>query len=154
LTPIDGDIFGFVALALTGATALLMLLRYKLLSLTKNINGLRAIHVAVATGAGLFLLIHAVYFINIPLSTGVLLGYVSVFVCIAVWLTGMAFLERLRDSLFFHGTISILLVMLLLLHAALSSNGSLAWSELTILSTIVLATVNATYHIRKVFGRG
>ena len=34
-----------------------------------------------------------------------------------VWVTGTAFLERLRDSLFYHGTISLSTIGLMVVHS-------------------------------------
>ena len=78
------------------------------------------------------------------------LGYVSVAVAVAVWLTGTAFLERLRDSLFFHGALSSILIGLVMVHAATSSvNIPLFLVEIILGTTLVLMVANATYHFSR-----
>jgi hypothetical protein len=115
---LPGDIFGFVALGFIIFTAIFMLVRKKLLKYTKNLERLRRVHIYAATAGGIFLMLHVAYFITWPLTIGVLLGYVSASIATAVWLTGTAFLERFRDSLFFHGSLSLGAISLMVIHAA------------------------------------
>lgn len=112
-----GDIFGFLALGFIVFTAVFMLLRKKLLKLTRNLDLLRKIHIYSATGAGVFLILHAAYFMSWPLTSAILLGYVSATIAGIVWLTGTAFLERFKDSLFLHNALSIGAISLMLIHA-------------------------------------
>lgn len=100
-TPLLGDVFGFVALILIALTAIFMVIRGKLLKLTKKISLIRNIHVAIAAGAGLFLVLHVLYYISWPVTTGIIIGYAAFATSIAVWMSGSAFLERMKDSLFF-----------------------------------------------------
>ena len=113
-----GDLFGIVALALVLFTASFMLVRKRLLRLTKNLNLLRKVHIYSSTAAGLFIVLHVAYFLGYPITYAVLLGYVSAAVALFVWLTGTAFLERLRDSLFFHGAVSLSAIGLMVVHSA------------------------------------
>jgi hypothetical protein len=115
-----GDTLGIVALGLLSLTGAFMALRKLLLKKTKNLDLLRRVHIVVAALAGLFLVLHIAFFINFPLNDGIILGYVSTAVAVFVWLTGTAFLERFRDSLFFHGTMTSAAVAIILLHAAVS----------------------------------
>ncbi len=115
---LPGDIFGFLALGFIAFTAIFMLLRKKLLRHTKNLDLLRKIHIYAAAAGGFFLVLHVAYFIAWPLTLGVILGYVSASIAAAVWLTGSAFLERFRDSLFFHGSLSMGAISLMVIHAA------------------------------------
>ncbi len=127
-----------------------MLLRSKLLKLTKNIAAIRGTHVAVSTLAGVFLLIHVVYLFSPPVSVSMDLGYVSVATAVAVWLTGTAFLERLRDSLFFHGALSSILIGLIMVHAATSSvNIPFFLAEIILGTTLIVMVANATYHLSR-----
>lgn len=145
-----GDATGFLALILIGLSAMFMLLRSKLLKVTKNIAAIRATHVAVSALAGVFLLIHVAYLFTPPVSVSIDLGYVSVAVAVALWLTGTAFLERLRDSLFFHGALSSILVGLIMVHAATSSvNIPLFLVEIILGTTLALMVANATYHFSR-----
>ncbi len=145
-----GDATGFLALILIGLSSMFMLLRSKLLKVTKNIAAIRGTHIAVSALAGVFLLIHVAYLFTPPVSVSMDLGYVSVAVAVAVWLTGTAFLERLRDSLFFHGALSSILIGLVMVHAATSSvNIPLFLVEIILGTTLVLMVANATYHFSR-----
>jgi len=143
-----GDAFGFGALILIGLAAILMLLRSKLLTLTKNLNLIRGIHIAISTLAGAFLILHITYLFILPVSNGIILGYVAVGAAIVVWLSGAAFLERLRDSLFFHGSMTAVLVGLSVMHAAtVSLNIPNLWAEIMLGGTILVMLANASYHL-------
>lgn len=145
-----GDAAGFLALILIGLSSIFMLLRSKLLKVTKNIAAIRGTHVAVSALAGVFLLVHIAYLFTPPVSVSMDLGYVSVAAAVAVWLTGTAFLERLRDSLFFHGALSSILVGLIMVHAATSSvNIPLFLVEVILGTTLVVMVANATYHLSR-----
>ncbi|HVC26887.1 MAG TPA: hypothetical protein VND40_01875 [Nitrososphaerales archaeon] len=145
-----GDASGFLALILIGLSSMFMLLRSKLLKVTKNIAAIRGTHVAVSALAGVFLLFHIAYLFIPPISVSMDLGYVSVAVAVAVWLTGTAFLERLRDSLFFHGALSSILIGLVMVHAATSSvNIPLFLVEAILGTTLVVMVANATYHLNR-----
>jgi hypothetical protein len=145
-----GDATGFLALILIGLSSIFMLLRSKLLKVTKNIAAIRGTHVAISALAGIFLLVHIAYLFTPPISVSMDLGYVSVAVAVAVWLTGTAFLERLRDSLFFHGALSSILVGLVMVHAATgSANIPLFLVEIILGSTLVIMVANATYHLNR-----
>jgi multisubunit Na+/H+ antiporter MnhE subunit len=83
------------------------------------------------------------------------LGYIAVAVSIAVWLTGTAFLERLRDSLFFHGTLSSALAGLVMVHAATSNvNIPFVLSEIILGATLLIMLANATFHLSRAVPRG
>jgi len=113
-----GDAFGVVALALVVATALLMLMRRRLLRRTRNLALLRRVHICLATAAGVFLVLHVAFFVDYPVTPAIAMGYGSAAMAVFVWLTGTAFLERLRDSLFFHGTMSFSTLGLMAVHSA------------------------------------
>jgi hypothetical protein len=113
-----GDVFGYIALALVVFTASFMFVRKRLLKHTRNLNLLRKVHMCLATLAGLFLVLHVAFFFGYPVTSAVLLGYGSAALAVFVWITGTAFLERLRDSLFFHGAMSFVTIALMVVHAA------------------------------------
>jgi hypothetical protein len=145
-----GDATGFLALILIGISSIFMLVRSKLLKVTRNIAAVRGTHVAISALAGVFLLVHIAYLFAPPVSVSMDLGYVSVAVAVAVWLTGTAFLERLRDSLFFHGALSSILVGLIMVHAATSSvNIPLFLAAIILGTTLTVMVANATYHLKR-----
>jgi hypothetical protein len=115
-----GDLTGFTALVLILVAALLMAVRK---SFVKSAGGLvlyRKAHIGVSTAAGLFLVIHIAYSFGYPISDGLILGYASTASAVMVWLTGTAFLERYRDTLYFHGTLTVVAVALIAVHASVS----------------------------------
>lgn len=146
-----GDIFGFVAVIFTGVSAFLMVARSKILKMTKNLHAIRVVHIAISFLAGLFMLLHISYYLNYPLNTGIILGYATVGVSLIVWLTGSAFLERVKDSLLFHGSLSILLISLALIHAASSAaNFPVLFSEIMVFAAVGVLLANIGYHVSKI----
>ena len=145
-----GDLYGFLALFFIALAAALMLLRSKLLKITKNLGAVRSIHVAVSTLGGFFLVLHiAVQFLP-PISTGIIFGYGAVIVSVAVWLTGTAFLEKVKDSLFFHGVVSAILIPLSMMHAATAgTNIPFYWSQILLAGTAGVIFANAALHIKR-----
>lgn len=149
-----GDAAGFLALILIGVSASFMLVRSRILKVTRNIAAVRGIHVAISVLAGVFIIVHVSLLFLPPMSVAVDLGYLSVGVAVVVWLSGTAFLERLRDSLFFHGTLSTILVGLIMAHAATSSLEMPALlSEGMLATTILIMFANATYQYRRAVAR-
>jgi hypothetical protein len=145
-----GDLYGFAALFLIALAAALMLLRSRLLKLTNNLALVRASHLLISALAGLFLALHISTQFLPPASTGIILGYGAVIISLAAWLTGTAFLEKVKDSLFFHGVLSSVLIPLALIHAATSgANFPLYWSQLLLAATASVVLANAALHIRR-----
>jgi len=143
-----GDLYGFAALFLIALAAALMLLRSKLLKMTKNIALIRASHVVISTLAGLFLALHISSLFLPPVSIGVILGYGAVVASVIAWLTGTAFLEKVKDSLFFHGVLSSVLIPLSLMHAATTSTNMPAYFfQLMLAGTAAVVFANASLHI-------
>ncbi len=114
---LPGDIFGFLALIFITATAIFMLARKRILKYSRNLDLLRRIHVYIAVLGGLFLILHVAYYITWPITSPIILGYVATGVAAVVWLTGMAFLERFKDTLFYHGSLSFAAISLIVIHA-------------------------------------
>jgi len=145
-----GDVFGLLALALISATAVLMLLRRRILKRFKNLDLMRRVHIAVAALGGLFLVLHVAYFITWPLNVEILLGYVSATLALVVWVTGTAFLERFRDSLYFHGTLSLSAVSLMVIHSAAAGlNVPFAFAEVVLVGTTAVAVYKTTQYVGK-----
>lgn len=152
---IFGDVMGFLALAFIGATALLMFVRAKLLKAVGNLSVYRLVHIVIAALAGAFIVIHAAIFISYPFNVGILLGYASFALAAVVWVTGAAFLEKVRDSLFFHGPLSLGLGGLILIHAATEGlTLPTTWAELALAAVAAIAFANAVYHMRRVVAHG
>lgn len=136
-----GDLTGFVALGLILAAAILMALRR---SFVKSAGGLvfyRKLHIAISTAAGLFLAIHIAYSFSFPYNDGIILGYVSTVAALVVWLTGTAFLEKYRDTLFFHGTFTVAALALIAIHASVSGANLPVILSVLILGSGVAAVV-------------
>ena len=115
-----GDLTGFVALGLILAAATLMALRRSFVKSASSLELYRKLHIAISTSAGLFLAVHIAYFFSFPYNDGIILGYASTAAAVVVWLTGTAFLERWRDTLFFHGTLTVAALALIAIHASVS----------------------------------
>ena len=148
-----GDVFGFTALFLTALAAVLMLLRSKLLRLTRNLGLVRSIHGAVAASAGIFLVLHITYLYLPPSTAGVTLGYAAVGVSAVLWLTGTAFLTKVRDSLFFHGVLSGVFIPLALLHAAIAApNMTVDLSRMLVAGSAGIVFANAALHLTRAAG--
>ena len=146
-----GDISGFAGIIFTGLSAFMMVARSKLLKVTKNIKLIRSVHIAISSVAGLFMLVHISYYISYPMSTGIFLGYVAIGIAVAVWLTGSAFLERVKDSLLFHGSLSLVFLTLVLIHAASSAiNFPVLFSEILVIGTLGVLFANIGYHVMKI----
>jgi hypothetical protein len=145
-----GDVYGFAALLLIALTAALMLLRPMLLKMTRNIALLRAVHLALSTLAGFFLALHISTMFLPPVSTGIMLGYAAVLASVVAWLTGTAFLQKVKDSLFFHGVMSSILIPLALMHAATSSpNIPVYWSQVLLAASAGVVFANAALQVRR-----
>jgi hypothetical protein len=145
-----GDLYGFAALFLIALAAALMLLRSKLLKLTKNIALVRVIHLVLSSFAGLFLALHISSLFLPPISTGILLGYAAVIASVVAWLTGTAFLQKVKDSLFFHGVLSSILIPLSMMHVATTSTNLPAyWPQILLLATAGIVFANAALHIKR-----
>ncbi len=150
-----GDIFGLIALAFIGATAAFMLLRKKILKRFRNLELLRRTHIVVAALGGLFLVLHVAYFITYPLNTEIALGYASAALALVVWVTGTAFLERFRDSLYFHGTLSLSAISLMVIHSASAGiNVPFAFAEAVLAGTTSIAVFKAYRHFGDLKTRG
>jgi hypothetical protein len=145
-----GDVFGLVAIVLMGVTAVFMLLRRRILKRFKNLEAVRKAHIAIAAMAGLFLVLHIAYFITWPVNLEILLGYLSATMALVVWVTGTAFLERFRDSLYFHGTLSLSGISLMVIHSAAAGlNVPLVVAEVVLIGTTSIVIIKTTEYMGK-----
>ena len=144
------DLSGFLALIFIVATAVLMFAR-KRLSKSPNRGLVNKIHIAVAFLGGAFLVIHGEYFIRAPITNfGVLTGYISTGVALIVWFTGFSFLERLRYSLLYHGSLSLFAVALMIVHSVnLGFSIPLYISETLLAITAITLIARAAQHLLK-----
>ncbi|HXW37698.1 MAG TPA: hypothetical protein VEJ36_07350 [Nitrososphaerales archaeon] len=150
-----GDLFGFLALALISLTALLMFARRFALRQVRDLDRLRRVHIVVAAAGGFFLILHVAYFLYSPLVLPVVLGYFAAAGALVVWLTGSAFLARLRDSLFFHGAISFAAIALMVIHAcSAGANLPETASEYAIGATVFVLLLGAFAHVSRLLPRG
>jgi hypothetical protein len=138
-------ISGYLSLFFITVTSVLMFVKKRLArSRSATRDFVTKVHVLVAVLGGAFLVIHADYFIRVPLeSLGIFLGYGSTAAAVVVWFTGFSFLERLRYSLLYHGSLSLFAISLMVIHAVILGPGLTP-----VLSEILLAIVVATSLVR------
>jgi hypothetical protein len=110
------NLAGYAALILIAATAVLMLFKKPILRRTRDPGLLRTVHIIIAGLGGAFLVFHVVVFLLFPLSVPVLFGYLATYAALAVWITGTLFFETLRNSMFYHGLLSLVAVALMAVH--------------------------------------
>ena len=145
-----GDIFGFAAVVLGGFSAFFMMVRGKLLKITKNLPAIRVIHIVISSAAGIFLILHIAYFYKYPLNTGIIFGYAAFGMAVVVWLTGTAVLEKVKDSLLFHSSFSVVFISLALIHgASTAANIEPVVSEMLITGTLIVIVANVWYQLQK-----
>lgn len=115
-----GDVTGFVALTFVGLSAFLMAYRSKFLKPLGGTDSLRNIHVIVSVVAIAFLIFHIGLLFNLPVTLPLDLGYGAFILGIALWASGVGFLERNKDSFLLHGSLAVAVVALIVVHAASS----------------------------------
>jgi hypothetical protein len=147
------NLAGFLALFFITATAVMMFIKKRLFGrFHSHQMFITNVHIVIAALGGAFLLIHADYFLSAPiLSPGIFLGYLATAVALIVWFTGFSFLERLRYSLLYHGSLSLFAISLMVIHTLdLGFNISLGLTE-TILAIIAILTFwRAMFHVTKI----
>jgi len=111
-----GDLFGFLAVVLIGATGVLMLFKKRLSGWMGSPERLWRLHVIIAGAGGVFLGLHVVIFLAFPLSLPVLLGYAATGAALFVWITGGIYFQGVRNSMFAHGLLSIGAIFLIIVH--------------------------------------
>jgi len=147
---------GIFALVLIIATALLVFLKTRLVNRHPSRRDLiTKTHIVLATLGGAFLLLHADYFIRAPIfDPWIFLGYLSTAVALVVWFTGFSFIERLRYSLLYHGSLSLFAIALMIIHAVeLGLNLPLEITEAILVVLVVVTFVRAMQHVGKILTR-
>jgi len=94
--------------------------------------------------------IHIAYFITYPINDAILLGYVAIAGALFFGLTGMSYLQRLREARFYHGSMTLPAVALITVHAVGSGFNLPVWIAtvaLGVTAGVVFAT--AARHLRK-----
>jgi hypothetical protein len=144
---------GYLALVFITATAVMMFLKRKLFGghVARN-EFLSRIHIAIALLGGLFLLIHADYYLSAPITQlPVFLGYAGTGLALVVWFSGFSFLERMRYSLLYHGSLSLSAIALMVVHSLdLGFIIPFSLSEVLLAIVGVTALVQASRHIIKI----
>ena len=138
------DLFGFLALALIAATGVLMLFKKRLTAWMGNPERLWRLHIVIAGAGGVFLGLHVVLFLAFPLSLPVLLGYTATGVALFVWITGGIYFQGVRNSMFYHGLLSIGAIFLMVVHtfgAGRNIPMELSGISLAVMAVAVLAGV-------------
>ena len=143
------DVSGIAALALIGSSSALMVYRRRLLVGGTKLSTVRWLHLVLSAGAASALAVHVSLLVGFPPTTGVILGYVAFAVGLVVWLTGSAFVERMRDSLVFHGQLTIVLLALILAHASTTSIALAQFAPFTLASVVLVAVLNGAYQLSK-----
>ena len=138
------DLFGFLALALIAATGVLMLFKGRLTVWMGSPERLWRLHIVIAGAGGLFLGLHVVLFLAFPLSLPVLLGYAATGAALFVWITGGIYFQGVRNSMFYHGLLSIGAIFLMVVHtfgAGRNIPAVLSGLSLALIAVAVLAGV-------------
>lgn len=138
------DLFGFLALALIAATGVLMLFKKRLTAWMGNPERLWRLHIVIAGAGGFFLGLHVVLFLAFPLSLPVLLGYGATGAALFVWITGGIYFQGARNSMFYHGLLSIGAIFLMIVHtfgAGRNIPVELSGLSLALIAVAVLAGV-------------
>ena len=147
-----GEAAGFADLAFTGGSAAIMMFRARLVKVVGSVGRLRSIHVSVSILAVLFIATH-IYIMFLPPDTlPVDLGYAATVMGLGLWVTGVGFLERNRDSFFLHGALAVSLVTIVMIHAA-SSSTTLPYqlAAVSLVAVAGAALANAGYHAKRLF---
>ena len=149
-----GDVTGFAALTFVGLSAFMMAFRAKLLRPLGGADSLRNVHVSVSVIALVFLAIHIGLLFSLPVTIPLDLGYGAFILGILLWLTGVGFLERNKDSFLLHGSVAVALVALIVIHAAASGiNFPYYVSVPALVAAGSIALVSGAYNARKLRAR-
>ena len=145
-----GDLTGFAALGLVGASAAIMAYRAKFMKVVGGVDPLRDVHVAVSMLAAVFLSAHIILLFSISTSVSLYLGFVAFALGLLLWASGVGFLERNKDSFYLHGPLSVAVIALVVVHAAVSgATIPTLVSAFSLVVTGLVALASASYYIRK-----
>lgn len=144
-----GDLAGFAALGFAGTSAALMVFRARIVK-AFGAEKVRDLHVAVSLLAAAFLAAHVLLLFSPPVTMALDLGYAGFALGVILWMTGVGFLERNRDSFFFHGSLALAVIALVVVHAASSSTSLPPDASVPALFAAGgVAFASASYNIRK-----
>ena len=144
------DLFGFLALALIAATGVLMLFKGRLTVWMGSPERLWRLHIVIAGAGGLFLGLHVVLFLAFPLSLPVLLGYAATGAALFVWITGAIYFQGIRNSMFYHGLLSIGAIFLMVVHTfGAGRNIPMVLSGLSLALIAVAVLAGVTWQVAK-----
>ena len=128
-----------------------MVFRARLITVMKGPQKVRKVHVALSALAVVFIALHVSLLYLPPVNLPTDLGYASAALGLALWGTGVGFLERNRDSFFLHGAFSIAVVALVTVHAAASGvNFPTGLALFVLMVAGGLGVVNAAYHGKQI----
>ncbi|MDG7008982.1 MAG: hypothetical protein JRN06_12275 [Nitrososphaerota archaeon] len=145
-----GDITGFAALAFVGLSAFMMALRARLVKSMGGTESLRSAHVIVSVVALVFLALHIGLLFNLPVTIPLDLGYGAFILGILLWVTGVGFLERNRDSFLLHGSVAVAVVALVVVHAAASGVNFPSYVAVpALVAAGSIALVSGAYNMKK-----
>jgi hypothetical protein len=151
------DFAGFLALIFIAATAVMMFLKTRLFNRYQaHKDFIKNTHIVVAALGGAFLLIHADFFLSAPiLDPPIFYGYLGTGIAIVVWFTGFSFIERLRYSLLYHGSLSLLAISFMVIHTVqLGFNIGIGLGEGLLALVAVLTFYRAMLHVKKILAPG
>lgn len=148
-----GEVTGLAAFIFVGVSAALMVSRARLVRRFGGTGPLRKVHVAVSILALAFLSIHVSLLFSLPVTIPLDLGYGAVALGVVLWMTGVGFLERKRESFFLHGSLAVAVVALVLVHAASSgTNIPSAAASAVLMITGAVALISAGYNATRMRG--
>ena len=129
-----------------------MFTRNRIIGRVGNRGIVNKIHIGIAVLGGAFLLLHADYFLHAPVANlGVLSGYLATAVALVVWFSGFSFLEKMRYSPLYHGSLSLFAIALMVIHSVdLGSSIPLFVSELLLALMAILLITRASQHAVKI----
>jgi hypothetical protein len=144
------DLSGFLALALIAATGVMMLFKKPLSSRMGSSERLWRLHIVIAGGGGLFLGVHVVLFLVLPLSLPILLGYAASGAALFVWISGGTYFQGIRNSMFYHGLLSIGAIFLIVVHTfGAGRNIPMELSGITLALIAVVVLAGVTWQLAK-----
>ena len=133
-----------------GASAMMMVFRARLVRAVGGAPRLGSIHESVSLMAALSIASHVYIPFLRPTSVPVDLGHAAVVLGLALWMTGIGFLKRNRDSFSLHGALAVALVSSVKVHAAASATNVPLPASLAALGAVsVAALANAAFHARR-----
>jgi len=146
------DLFGFLALFFVAATGVMMLFKKPLTLWMGNPERLWRLHIAIAGAGGFFLGLHVVLFLAFPLSLPVLLGYAATGAALFVWVTGAVYFQGVRNSMFYHGLLSLGGIFLMVVHTfGAGRNISMEVSGVSLAALALALLVGVTWRLVRVW---